>query len=257
MELQNVILGKKNQVAYITLNEPRRLNPMSVRTLTEITTALDAVEKSGTETKVVVIRHEGRAFSTGHDMKEILAGDNFDGIISSCNNMFRKIRSIPQPVIAQVNGLATAGGLQLMAACDMAICSTASKFQTPGAADGSFCTNPAVFVSRSVSRKRAFEILFTSRFISADEALAWGLVNNVVPAEELEATVDALANQLAGYSLENFRAGKQLFYMQLHLEDFAALEYASKVGVINFGTKSAKEGINAFFEKRQPVFTDL
>lgn len=256
MTYERILFTRDAGVARITLNEPRRLNPLSKAMLEEIHAALDDIERAGVQNKVVVIAHEGRAFSSGHDMKEIAAGDLGD-LIGRCNGVFRRLRTLAQPVIAQVDGYATAGGLQLVAACDLAICSTRSVFQTPGGADGSFCTNPAVFLSRVVPRKRAFEMLFTSRFVSADEAVAWGLANQAVPAEELVQTVDALARQLASYSLENFRAGKELFYRQYDMADFDALNYATEVGQVNFQTRSAREGIEAFFAKRKPDFTGL
>nr|HPG72298.1 enoyl-CoA hydratase-related protein [Syntrophales bacterium] len=162
----------------------------------------------------------------------------------------------PQPVIAQVQGIATAAGCQLVAACDLAVAEEGARFGTPGVNLGVFCSSPAVSIVRAVGRKRALEMLFTARLISAREAVEWGLVNRVVPADGLEAETMELARHIAKASLSCLAAGKQAFYSQVNLSDAAAYDLASNVIVNNFFTEDGKEGVAAFLEKRKPVWKD-
>jgi enoyl-CoA hydratase/carnithine racemase len=163
----------------------------------------------------------------------------------------QKLQELPQPVIAQVQGIATAAGCQLVAACDLAVAATEAQFQTPGAQLGVFCTTPAVPLARAIGRKRALEMLFTARMISAREAQEYGLVNKVVPLDQLEAETMALAEKISEASLFTLGIGKRAFYTQINLADPHAYTYASEVMVSNLLAEDAKEGITAFLEKRK------
>jgi enoyl-CoA hydratase/carnithine racemase len=204
--------------------------------------------------RVIVLKAEGKVFSAGHDLKEIAAGGEAESraIFDLCNDLMACIRDAPQPVIAQVDGLATAAGCQVVAACDLAVCSEESRFATPGGRVGIFCTTPGVAVSRAVQPKKAMEMLLTGTPISAADAERSGLVNRVVPAAMLDETVRALAEQIAEYSPAIISLGKQAFYRQLDMGCGDAYRYAADVMVENTQLPDAKEGMAAFIEKRAP-----
>ncbi|MFZ5642605.1 MAG: enoyl-CoA hydratase [Bacillota bacterium] len=253
MKYQNILFEPDGKVAHITLNRPEKRNALSKDLLEELTSLLREVGKART-TNAVIIKGAGKIFSGGHDLKEVAGGEPQDvlSIFRSCFETMQAIRDMPQPVIAQVHGIATAAGCQLVAACDLAVAAEDALFATPGAKIGLFCTTPAVFLSRNIGRKKALEMLFTGEFISAQEALLHGLVNKVVPPEKLDESTKKLANTIAGYSLSAIGTGKRAFYQQINMEDFMALNYATEVISLNTTTEDAREGIRAFLEKREP-----
>lgn len=257
MKYQNILFNTEGKVGYITLNRPEKRNALSRELLEETTGLLKEIGKEKS-VNAVIIRAAGKAFSAGHDLKEVSGGTPQDvlNVFRSCYDTMRAIREIPQPVIAQVHGIATAGGCQLVAACDLAVAAEDALFATPGVKIGLFCTTPSVFLSRNVGRKKAMEMLLTGDFISAGEALTHGLVNKVVPPGELEEATRKMAEKIAGFSLSCIGTGKRAFYQHINMEDFMALNYASEVMVVNMTTEDSREGINAFLEKREPKWTN-
>ncbi len=255
MKYQNILFSADGKVGRLTLNRPEKRNPMSLEMLREITHLLTEV---GREKKVhvVIIKGAGKVFSAGHDLREVAGGSPQEvlEIFQACGDTMKAIRDIPQPVIAQVHGIATAGGCQLVAACDLAVASEDALFATPGARIGFFCTTPSVFLSRNVGRKKAMEMLLTADFMPARDALFHGLVNKVVPPDQLEPATMDLANKIAGYSLAAIGIGKKAFYQQINMEDFPAFNYAAEVMALSSTTADAREGIGAFLEKRDPVW---
>jgi enoyl-CoA hydratase/carnithine racemase len=257
MEFQNILYEKSDTVGIVTLNRPARQNALSIALLEEMNRCLAAVAESR-EVKALVLRAAGRNFCAGHDLGD-LAGREIpvhNRMFAICSEMMLRLQRMPQPVIAQVQGIATAAGCQLVAACDLAVAEEGARFGTPGVNIGVFCSSPAVSIVRAVGRKRALEMLFTARLISAREAVEWGLVNRVVPADGLEAETMELARHIAKASLSCLAAGKQAFYSQVNLPDAAAYDLASNVIVNNFFTEDGKEGVAAFLEKRKPVWKD-
>ena len=257
MEFQNILYEKSDALGIVTLNRPARQNALSIALLEEMNRCLAAVAESR-EVKTLVIRAAGRNFCAGHDLSD-LAGREIavhNRMFAICSEMMLRLQRMPQPVIAQVQGIATAAGCQLVAACDLAVAEEGARFGTPGVNIGVFCSSPAVSIVRAVGRKRALEMLFTARLISAREAVEWGLVNRAVPADGLEAETMELARHIAKASLSCLAAGKQAFYSQVNLSDAAAYDLASNVIVNNFFTEDGKEGVAAFLEKRKPVWKD-
>ncbi|MCL6635850.1 MAG: enoyl-CoA hydratase, partial [Peptococcaceae bacterium] len=253
MDYQNILYQIIGKTAHITLNRPEKRNALSKELLQELTAALQQAGRDK-KVRVVVVKGAGKGFSAGHDLKD-MTGAGPQGVLDlfqTCFLTMRAIREIPQPVVAQVHGVATAAGCQLVAACDLAVASSDALFATPGVRIGLFCTTPAVFLSRNVGRKKALEMLLTGEFITAREALEHGLVNRVVPPEELEEATRKLADTIAEHSPSAIAVGKRAFYQQLNMEDFMALNYATEVISLNSTTEDAVEGIRAFLEKRQP-----
>lgn len=257
MGYQNIIYETFEKIGSITLNRPEKRNALSKGLLLELT---DVLQKAAEEkrVRVLIIKGAGKAFSGGHDLKEVAGAEPQDvlELFQTCFTAMRFIREIPQPVIAQVHGIATAAGCQLVAACDLAVASEDAAFGVPGAKIGLFCTTPSVFLSRNVGRKKALEMLFTGESITAGEALLHGLVNKVVKPEELEEATLKLAAKIAANSFSAIAVGKRAFYRQLNMEDFMALNYATEVISLNTSTADAREGISAFMEKRIPVWKD-
>jgi len=238
----------------LTLNRTRQFNALSMAMLDALQEAIDAIAADRT-VRVVVIAANGKAFCPGHDLKEMLANRNrkfIGGQFDKCGRIMMSITRMPQPVIARVQGIATAAGCQLVAGCDLAVASTAARFATSGINFGLFCATPGVAVSRNVTRKQALEMMMTGEFIDAPTALAWGLVNRVVPPEELDAAVQALATTLLAKPPAVLAAGKKFFYRQAEMDMAAAYKLASKVITDNMLGDDALEGVNAFAEKRQP-----
>ncbi|AAB89601.1 enoyl-CoA hydratase-related protein [Archaeoglobus fulgidus] len=253
--MKNLKYQERGKVGIISLNRPETRNALSLELLQELE---DLIRKISEErlVRVVVIRGEGRAFSSGHDLKEILDRHpiEVEKLFNQCYRAMLAIRDAPQPYIAMVQGVATAAGCQLVAACDMAVAAKSALFATPGVKIGLFCYTPIAFVSRAVGRKKAFEMGFTGEFITADEALQFGLVNRVVEDEKLEEETMKLAESVARYSLNVLESGKRFFYKQLFMEDFQALAFATESISLYSSTEDAKEGIRAFFEKREPMW---
>lgn len=239
----------------VTLSRPERRNAMSLDLMTEVTKALREVPG---DVRAVVIAASGPAFSAGHDLAEMTGREGvfYDELFAACTEMMETIQGIPQPVIARVHGIATAAGCQLVASCDLAVASTEARFATPGVKIGLFCTTPAVPLVRAIGRKRAMEMLLTARPIDADTALAWGLVNRVVPPEQLDAAVDEYVTTVASFSGEVIGLGKEAFYRQASLDQGAAYRLAARVMADNAAGEAAQEGIGAFLEKRDPVWPD-
>ena len=214
--------------------------------------------------RVIVLAANGNVFSSGHDLKEITAAreseDNgevyFKNLFDYCSSLMQLIVNTPQPVIAEVDGVATAAGCQLVASCDLAIASHESRFATPGVNLGLFCSTPMVALSRNVNKKNAMEMLLTGDFISAEKAKEIGLINNTVPKEDLTSEVDRLAEKIASKSTMTVATGKRAFYAQAEMDLSDAYEYTSKTMTDNLLKNDAKEGIDAFLEKRSPDWKD-
>ena len=249
-----VLREDRDGVATLTLNRPRQFNAISRAMLDELLRTLDSIAADAS-VRVVVITGAGSAFSGGHDLKEMMANRTeafVGGLFERCSRAMLALQALPQPVIARVHGIATAAGCQIVAACDLAVASTDARFATSGINYGLFCATPGVPVSRNVSRKRAFEMLFTGEFIDAATARDWGLVNRVVAPAELDAEVTRLAGELLAKPPAVVAAGKALFYRQLeaHLTD--AYQVASRSITSNMLGDDAAEGVGAFIEKRTP-----
>ena len=241
--------------AIITLNRPERRNALSLDLMRELAATLEQVSRDP-DVRAVILRAEGKVFSAGHDLSELVGGDEatYKEIFDACVALMEMVQRIPQPVIAEVAGIATAAGCQLVATCDLAVAAEGARFATPGVKIGLFCSTPMVAVSRAIGRKRALEMLLTGEYVDADTAAEWGLVNRVVPADELEAATRALAETVASASPYTVRLGKQAFYRQIDLAQPEAYEYTRDVMVENTRADDAQEGISAFLEKRQPTW---
>lgn len=246
----------ENGVCFLTLNRPRQFNALSGALLAALHQALDAIA-TDESTRVVVVTGTPPAFCSGHDLKEMraLAGEaEVAALFASCSDMMQKLIALPQPVIAAVNGLATAAGCQLVAQCDLAVAADNARFAASGINLGLFCATPAVAVSRNLSRKRAAEMLFTGEFIDAETALDWGLVNRICPPERLMETVGELANNLRSKPRDSLARGKALFYRQLESSIAGAYGDATRTIAANMSSPSAIEGVDAFFQKRPPTW---
>lgn len=242
-------------VVRLTLNRPDQRNPLSLSLMQALIRSLTEMPSS---TQVVVIAARGPVFSAGHDLSEMTnRSDQFyQELFDTCTVLMETIQRLPQPVIAQVQGTATAGGCQLVAACDLAVVAEEAKFATPGVKIGLFCSTPMVPISRAVGRKRAMEMLLTGEPIDSFTAQQWGLVNRVVPADRLEKTVDQMIAQITKHSPKVVGIGKGAFYRQLDLGEPQAYEYTKQVMAANAADDQAQEGIAAFLEKRSPVWPD-
>lgn len=239
-------------ITKITLDRPDRRNALSLELMRELQRALDAAKG-----QVVVIDAAGPAFSAGHDLTELVAceGDDAAELFDTCAALMTAVQSIPQPVIAKVHGVATAAGCQLVASCDLAIAEEGARFATPGVRIGLFCSTPMVPLTRAIGPKRAMQMLLTGELIDAATAVEWGLINDAVPADQLDETVDALARQIAEASPMVLALGKRTFYEQVGLDQGDAYRLAAKVMTENAATDDAHEGISAFLEKRRPSWT--
>ena len=254
LKFENLIYEEEDKIAKITLNRPEKRNALSYELLTELRDLLQRI-KEERKVKVVIIKGAGKAFSSGHDLRELLNDPiEVEKLFKRCYEVMHSIRDAPQTIIAQVHGVATAAGCQLVAACDLAVAEENALFAMPGVKIGLFCSTPVVFVSRAIGRKRAYEMGITGEFITAKQAYDWGLVNRVVPPDELEKETMELAKKIASYSLEALESGKRLFYRQINMHDFAALDYATEVISLHSSSEDAREGISAFLEKREPVW---
>jgi enoyl-CoA hydratase/carnithine racemase len=217
---------------------------------------IDALTTLPSETAAVVVAGAGPAFSAGHDLAEVLGGDEseLEKIFARCTELMETISRIPQPVIARVHGVATAAGCQLVAAADLAVAAESARFATPGVKIGLFCSTPMVPISRAVGRKRAMEMLLTGQMIDASTALDWGLVNRVVPDEQLDSAVAELVESIIAFSPAVIALGKRTFYSQIDVDQHQAYEDTRAVMVANAQMEDAKEGMGAFLDKRQPTW---
>jgi enoyl-CoA hydratase/carnithine racemase len=247
----------------LTLNDPRRRNALSEAMLTRLAAAF-ADAGADAAVRVVVLAAHGPAFSAGHDLKELTAGrDAPDGgrayfatIMAMCSSVMQAIVTCPKPVIAEVSGIATAAGCQLVASCDLAVAASTASFSTPGVNIGLFCSTPMVALSRNVSNKHAMEMLLTGDPIPAARAAGMGLVNRVVAPEALQTTTQELAAKIASKSSLTLSTGKRAFYEQREMTLAAAYDHASAVMVENMMARDAAEGIGAFIAKRAPQWQD-
>ena len=256
-ENESLLLREQNDgICTITLNRPERRNPLSTQMLDAIQISLDEIAKDKS-IKVVVLAAKGPVFCAGLDLKEMRANTNYTFIhelFLQCSRMMLSLNRLPQPVIAKVHGVATAAGCQLVASCDIAIASEEARFGTPGVTNGVFCSTPGVAVSRAISRKHAMEMLLSGELFSAEDAYRFGLINKVVPKQQLDSMVNEYAESFASRSTLTLSMGKDAFYRQLDMELEDAYTYSSDVMARNMMERDAKEGIDAFLQKRQPTW---
>lgn len=238
----------------LTLNLPKAYNALSVGLMTALQAELDTV-KVDRSVKAVIIAASGPGFCAGHDLKEVRANPGrqpYEALFRQCSMLMQSVVALPQPVIAQVHGVASAAGCQLVASCDLAVAAETARFATPGVNIGLFCSTPMVALSRNVSRKHAMEMLLTGDLLPAARAAEIGLVNRVVPEAGLADAALALAQQIASKSPLTVKIGKEAFYRQLDMPLAQAYDYASRVMTENMLARDAEEGIDAFIEKRDP-----
>lgn len=249
---------RRGAVLTLTLNRPQAGNALSTAMIAALHAALDDAVADDAVHVIVIAAAGGKVFCAGHDLKEFQAAQHpaFPKTVAAqCSRMMQAIVASPKPVIAKVAGIATAAGAQLVAACDLAIAADSARFATPGVNIGLWCLTPMVAISRTIAPKHAMQMLLTGRLIDADTAVRFGLINEAVPAPALDATVDALADEIAGKSTFTVGLGKQAFHRQLGMDLASAYDYTSEVAVRNMLADDAKEGIRAFTEKRSPVWS--
>lgn len=248
-----IISARDGGVATVTLNRPERFNPLSSAMIAAMQAELNSIADDSS-VRVVILAAEGRGFCAGHDLKEMRAhaGDKAwqRQLFDDCSRMMITLTQMPQPVIARVHAIATAAGCQLVSMCDLAVAADSATFAMPGVNIGVFCSTPAVGVARNIGRKRAMEMLITGEPIEAKTALAWGLVNRVVPADKLDAEVQRFVDIVLSRSPATVRMGKQAFYRQIDRPLEAAYELASETMACNLLLEDAAEGMDAFLEKR-------
>ena len=252
----------RNAVAYLTLNSPERLNALSDEMLKALQTTFDKFHKD-TSIRAVVLRGAGKAFCAGHDLKQMTKARKqkdggaaiFKDLFDRCASFMQTVQNIPQPVIAQVHGIATAAGCQLVATCDLAVAAENTKFGVNGVNIGLFCSTPMVALSRNINRKRTFEMLVTGEFMEAEEAKVIGLINKVVPERELVSATTSLAEIISKKLGSAVTTGKIAFYQQIQMPTEDAYRYTGKVMVQNMLNKDTEEGIAAFIDKRDPKWS--
>jgi enoyl-CoA hydratase/carnithine racemase len=255
-----VLLEERDEAGVLRLimNRPAQRNALSMDLMAAL---IDALERAAADrdTRVVVIAGAGVGFCPGHDLREMISepsAEAYASIFDRCSEMMQKIVRLPKPVIAEVHGIATAAGCQLVASCDLAVATEDARFATSGINVGLFCSTPMVALSRAIGRKAALEMLLTGDFIDAATAQSLGLVNQVVPREALRPATDALARKIAAKSAIAIALGKEAFYRQIEMDLAAAYAYTSEVMTKNMLAHDAEEGIDAFIQKRQPVWRD-
>ena len=248
-----VLVEQRDRVTWLTLNRPDRRNPLGLEMMEAL---IDALTTLSAESSAVVIAAAGPVFSAGHDLAEVLGGDEseLEKIFARCTELMETVSRIPQPVMARVHGVATAAGCQLVAAADLAVAAESARFATPGVKIGLFCSTPMVPISRAIGRKRAMEMLLTGQMIDARTALDWGLVNRVVPDDQLDDAVSELVASIIAFSPAVIALGKRTFYSQIDVDQHQAYEETRSVMVANAQMDDAKEGIGAFLDKRQPTW---
>jgi enoyl-CoA hydratase/carnithine racemase len=251
-----LLVERDGPIATITLNKPEKRNALSLLMMSELIAAFKAVGQDKTA-QVVILAANGPVFSAGHDLRDLVDGDvsAYRHVFEVCTELMELIQSIPQPVIARVHKMATAAGCQLVATCDLAVASTEAKFATSGVKNGLFCTSPGVAVGRAIGRKRALQMLLTGEAISAETAAEWGLINQVVPPEQLDEATHELARSIARLSPLSIGLGKQAFYAQIDMDQPKAYAYAKEVMSLNALAADAQEGMQAFLAKRAPTWT--
>jgi enoyl-CoA hydratase/carnithine racemase len=256
LEARALILRESGAALRVTLNRPKKRNALSLDLMDELTGVLETIGERP-DVRVVVIEGTGVAFSAGHDLGEMVGCELpfYERLFSSCTKLMETIHVMPQPVIAKVQGIATAAGCQLVAACDLAVAAEDARFATPGVKIGLFCSTPMVPLSRAIGRKRALEMLLTGEPISAAAALEWGLVNRVAPAAELDHAVEELVAAISRSSPLTVGIGKEAFYQQVELDEHRAYDLTKSVMAMNAMAADAQEGMCAFLEKRPPTWT--
>ena len=258
-----VLQEMSGQVLWLTLNRPETRNPLSLAMIAALKTALDEANEAP-DVSVIVLAARGPVFSAGHDLHEMamdspseVRGTNQREILTRCAEMMMTIMHGARPVIACVEGTATAGGCQLVSTCDLAVASDTAKFCTPGVNIGGFCTTPLVGIGRKIQRKHAMELALTGDMFSADDAFRFGLVNKVVSPEKIRSETEALAQKIAAKSSTAIKLGKKAFYQQIDMPIEEAYAFALEKMIEVSGTADAAEGTRAFFEKRTPRWTDI
>ena len=251
MQFQNLCFQVEGRTAVVTLNRPQRRNALSLDLMLELIECFDQAGRNP-DLRAIILAAAGKVFCSGHDLSEMTGREvhEYRRLFEVCTDLMAKLQSVPQPVIAEVQGIATAAGCQLVAACDLAIASEHASFATPGVRIGLFCTTPMIALSRAIGRKRALEMLLTGEPVDAVTAADWGLINRVVPAVELQAETRKLADRIADASSFTVEVGKQAFYTQIDLDQPKAYAYAREVMTMNSLAADAQEGISAFLEKR-------
>ena len=252
-------ITQRDAVTHLTMNSPERLNALSDELLAALQETLDTLAEDPA-CRVITLSGAGKAFCAGHDLRQMQAMRQnedaglaaFADLFARCTDVMMRIQSMPQPVIAQVHGIATAAGCQLVATCDMAVAAQGTRFGVNGVNIGLFCSTPMVALTRNIAPKKAFEMLTTGDFISAERAEELGLINRVVPADAVEAETSALADQIAGKLGAAVKIGKRAFYDQLGMDTAAAYAHTGAVMVENLSNADTNEGMQAFIEKRPP-----
>ena len=253
---QSVVLRSDDGrgVVTLTLNRPRAFNALSETMVAQLQREFDAIAPDES-VRIVVIAAQGKAFCAGHDLKEMRADsslDYYERLFAQCSDMMLSIQRLPVPVIARIQGIATAAGCQLVAMCDLAVASSTARFAVSGVNVGLFCSTPGVALSRNILRKQAFEMLVTGEFITADEAKARGLINRVAEPEQLDAELERLVTSILAKPRLAIAMGKEFFYRQAELGIAAAYEAANQTMACNMMDEAALEGVEAFIEKRPP-----
>jgi enoyl-CoA hydratase/carnithine racemase len=250
-----VLVHLDESAARVTLNRPEKRNALSLEVMQELIDTLRRVS-ADPDVRVIVLDAAGPAFSSGHDLSEMIGRDVpfFQRLFDVCTELMETIHRLPQPVVAKVGGIATAAGCQLVAACDLAVAADTARFATPGVKIGLFCSTPMVPLSRAIGRKRALDMLLTGKPIDAATALEWGLVNRVVPAEALDEEVGDIVEAIARSSPLTVGIGKEAFYAQIELDEHRAYDLTKAVMAMNARADDAQEGMSAFLEKRPPAW---
>ena len=254
-----IIEDLKNSILKITLNNPSQQNTLSLDFINDLKKIIDKADKND-EVKVIILSSSGKVFSAGHNLKEIKSHREdkdqglqfFTTLINSCSDLMIKIINNSKPIIAEVSGIATAAGCQLVASCDLAYASENSKFATPGVNIGLFCSTPMVALSRVVKSKHSMEMLLTGDFIDANKAKNIGLINNYFSEDSLVDEIRQMANKIANKSSQTVKIGKKAFYNQAQMKTDDAYKYASEIMIENMMNQDSEEGISAFLEKREP-----
>jgi enoyl-CoA hydratase/carnithine racemase len=252
MSYRHLLVEREGETAIVTLNRPERRNALSLELMEELIACLDSAGRDD-EVRAVILAAAGKAYCSGHDLGEMVGRtiNDYRRLFDVCTELMTKVQSIRQPVIAEVRGIATAAGCQLVATCDLALASEDASFATPGVRIGLFCTTPMVALTRAVGRKRAMEMLLTGRPVDAHTASEWGLINRAVASAELRSASLEMARRVAEASRFTVGLGKQAFYSQIDLDQPKAYAYAKEVMSMNALALDAQEGITAFLEKRE------
>lgn len=251
MSFKNLTLDFQDSIAIATLHRPSKRNALSLELMQELIGLLGVLEQDQ-DVRCIILAAAGKAFCAGHDLSEMVgcSVDEYRQLFETCTQLMEKLQSIPQPVIAEVQGMATAAGCQLVASCDLVVAADEATFATPGVRIGLFCSTPMVALSRAIGRKRAMQMLLTGEPIDSETAAEWGLVNFIVSADELRGATLTLATRITEASAFTVGVGKQAFYSQIDLDQQRAYALAKEVMTNNAMAADAQEGISAFLEKR-------